>query len=93
MIEGEGKQVPLDFVREKKMKNKLWFGNALLMTIRKTWLMAREEKSLSTFLVCGYIALCGCIYSPLDKNIRPPSKMKEKILFTILNYENQIYER
>ena len=27
--------------------------------------------------------MCVCVYTPLDKNMRPPSKMKKKILFTI----------
>ena len=30
------------------------------------------------------VCVCVCIYIPLDKNIRPPSKRKKKILFTIL---------
>ena len=31
-----------------------------------------------------------CIYTPLDKNRRPPSKVKEKILFTI--FKSDIYK-
>ena len=33
--------------------------------------------------VCIYIYMCVCARILLDKNIRPPSKIKKNILFTI----------
>ena len=42
--------------------------------------------------IVGYLMLNPLYtYTPMDKNIRPLSKMKKNIVFTIFN--NQIYER
>ena len=36
--------------------------------------------------VCVCVCVSVCVYTPLDKNIRPHSKMKKKVLFTIFRF-------
>ena len=52
--------------------------------------LVHKSLTSSPCQVCSFTL--SYIYTPLDKNIRPPSKMKKKIL-QFLNHENQIYER